>query len=274
MWLIKREVSAAFRSDARSLQLDEDKMDVIVCADGRWPRMGIIFGSEALILDYKTMMSFRVQTGNLGFSPKMKILNCKNALDKNFLRKYFAENHDNPYGIQNILQLIYHGRDVTNATQFPPLFLPKLAGKARMDAIERIVGLAKKGDQIFSSHRRSGISAVIRKYDRSQFSHVAPYLGDAQVFDIGPSGGKINSLFDTDEDTHLALYAYKADIADEDREKMVQFVRNKAAKGVRFSFTGIFKVYLRRKFKIPISRKTPTVADLLFSNAFRLVAYV
>lgn len=149
MWLIKREVSMAYRSDARSLKLDEDTMDVIICADGRWPRMGVILGSEALILDYKAMMSFRVQTGNLGFSPKMKIGKCRNPLNKNFLKKYFAENHDNPYGIQNIMQLIYHGRDVTDATQFPPLFLPNLTGTARMHAIERLVGLAKRGTRFF-----------------------------------------------------------------------------------------------------------------------------
>src|SRR5271157_2572870 len=109
------------------------------------------------------------------------------------------------------MTLIYSVKDVTSATQFPPLFLPKLTGNARKLAIERLKTLGQKGDMAFSSHRSDAISSAIRKYDHSQFSHVAPYLGGGEVADIGLRGGKINSLFGLDDDTHFALYSFKAD---------------------------------------------------------------
>jgi hypothetical protein len=164
--------------------------------------------------------------------------------------------------------------DVTTATQFPPLGLPKLTGKERRQAIEQIVKLGKKGDLVFSSHRSAPVSAAIRKYDRSQFSHVAAYLGDGEVADIGPAGGEINSLFDSDDDTHFALYAFRADIPEESRQAMVKWARDQIAKGINFSYWGIFLMFLRKRFKFPVMRNVPSVADLLFSNSFQLVAYL
>ena len=110
-------------------------------------------------------------------------------------------------------------------------------------------------------------------YDRSQFSHVAIYLGDGEVADIGPNGGEINSLYDSDEDTHFTLYTFKADVSDESRQDMVKFARDGISKGIGFDYWGIFLMFLRKRFKFPVMRNEPSVADLLFSNSFELVSY-
>ena len=219
-------------------------------------------------------MSFRVRSGNLGFSKDIAILTTKKPLNKSFLEKYFRDNQDNPYGLYNVIRMIHGGLDVSEATQFPPLASPVLNGKERKHALERFVSLARKGDQIFSASRGSGVSSAIRKYDRSQFSHVAPYLGNGEVFDIGPNGGIINSLFDSDESTHFALYTFKKDIPEEVREKIAKFARDEAAKGISFNYFGLFLMFLRKKFKIPVMKKVPSVSDLLYSNSFDLVAYL
>ena len=172
------------------------------------------------------------------------------------------------------MELIHRGLDVTTATQFPPLGLPKLTGNERRLAIERMVKLARKGDWIFSSHRRAPVSAAIRKYDRSQFSHVATYLGDGEVADLGPAGGEINSLFDSDDDTHFALYTFKTDIPEESRQEIVNRMRQDIAKGMSFNYRGIFLMFLRKRFKLPVMRNVPSVADLLFGNSLELVSYL
>src|SRR5208282_437528 len=222
MRLLNSILKEAKRTDSRFIEFDGEKMDVVIFPNKKWPRMGLVLGNEALILDYKTSMSFRVRSGNLGFSRDISIAKSKIPINKKFLEKYFLENQDNPYGIQNIMNLIHRGLDVTTATQFPPLFLSKLTGKERKLAIERLVKLGQKGDMVFSSHRHDAISAAIRKYDHSQFSHVAPYLGDGEVADIGPNGGEINSLFNSDDDTHFALYTFKAGIPEESRQAMAK----------------------------------------------------
>jgi len=273
MQLLKALAEKARRADLRLLELNGEQIDVIVFPHRRWPRMGVILGKEALILDYKTKMSFRVRSGNLGFSKDVFVATCKQPLNKSFLEKYFFENQDNPYGIQNIMGLIHRGMEITRATQFPPLFLPKLTGPNRRVAIENMVKCARKGDSIFSSHRHDGISAAIRKYDRSQFSHVAIYLGDGEVADIGPSGGEINSLYDSDDDTHFALYTFKEDVPNESREAIAKHARDEILKGVDFNYWGIFLMFLRKRFKLPVMRNVPSVADLLFSNSFDLVTY-
>lgn len=199
---------------------------------------------------------------------------CKKPLNKDFLEKYFLENQDNPYGIQNIMSLLHRGVEVTTATQFPPLFLPQLTGSDRKVAIERMVKLARKADSIFSSHRHGGVSAAIRKYDRSQFSHVAIYLGDGEVADIGPRGGEINSLYDSDDSTHFALYTLKADVSDESRQAIVKSARDGISRGISFNYWGIFLMFLRNRFKLPVMRDVPSVADMLFSNSFELVSYL
>jgi hypothetical protein len=89
------------------------------------------------------------------------------------------------------MNLIRRGLDVTTATQFPPLLLQKLNGNERKLAIEYLVKQAKKGDMVFSSHRLNAMSAAIRKFDGSQFSHVAIYLGDGEVGDVGHGGAKV-----------------------------------------------------------------------------------
>lgn len=266
-------IKKAHHSDARLIDLDEKHMDVIIFPHKKWPRMGLILGKEALVLDHKTMMAFRVRSGNLGFSSDMFIARSKYKLNKPFLHNYFLENQDNPYGIQNVMNLVHRGGDVTVATQFPPLFMPKLIGEQRRRAIEKMVGLAKKGDIVFSSHRNDAISAAIRKYDKSQFSHVAPYLGNAEVADMGPAGGQINSLYHSDDDTHFALYRIKKEIPDDVRERMVKATRELIERGVKFSFRGIFLMFLRNRFKLPVMRSKHSVSDLLFSNSFALVDY-
>jgi hypothetical protein len=274
MQLIHSILKGAKRGDLRFMELDGDKMDVVIFPNKRWPRMGIVLKNEALVLDYNTSMSFRVKSGNLGFSKDAFAAKCRRPLNKTFLESYFLDNQDNPYGIQNIMNLIHRELDVTTATQFPPLCLPKLTGNERKCAIERLVRLSKKADMIFSTHRQDVISAAIRKYDCCQFSHVAIYLGDGQVADIGPAGGQINSLFDSDDDTHFALYTWKAGIPDESRETVVRLARDDMRKGLRFNYRGIFLMFLRKRFKLPVMRDVPSVADLLFANNFELVVYL
>ena len=274
MRLLNSIMKEAKRSDSRFIEFDGEKMDVVIFPSNKWPRMGLVLGNEALILDYKTSMSFRVRSGNLGFSKDISIRKSKTPIDKKYLKKYFLENQDNPYGIQNIMNLIHRGQAVTTATQFPPLYLPKLTGEEKKLAIERLVQLGRKGDMVFSAHRHDAISATIRKYDHSQFSHVAIYLGNGEVADIGPSGGEINSLSDSDDDTHFALYTFKTDIPEISREAIVKGARDDIAKGISFNYRGIFLMFLKKRFKLPVMRNVPSVAELLFGNSFQLVTYL
>ena len=261
-------------NDLRSVELDETKMDVIIFPQKQWPRMGFVLGNEALILDYKTMTSFRVRSGNLGFADDFHVFQRKVPLNKAFLKQYFLQNNDNPYGIQNIMQLILQDVDITKATQFPPLSIPKLTKTERTKAIKRMVDQARKGDQVFSFTEGSAISSAIRKYDRSQFSHVAIYLGEGKVADIGPAGGQINSLFDSDPNTFFALYTFNFNVPDDVRESMVKLVREKIIQGMKFDFIGIFLMFLKKRFKLPVMKNKSSVADLLYRNIFQLISYL
>jgi len=259
--------------DTRWLELDDESMDVLIFPSRKWLRMGIVLGNEALILDYKTTMSFRVRSGNLGFSKDLRIGKSRLQLNKRFLKQYFAENHDNPYGIQNIMNLIGKGQDITTATQFPPLDLPRISVEERKKALARLMKLGQKGDLLFSTARDEPISALIRENDGSQFSHVAPYLGNGAVANVGLDGGRIEALTSSDVRTHFALYSWKVEVSDVERQIIADGLREMFAEGISYDRWGALLMYLRNRFKLPVMRNTPGVADILFQNVLTLKSF-
>jgi hypothetical protein len=234
--------------------------------------MGIVFDNEALILDYKRFSSFRVKSGNLGFGGKITIAKLKEKkLNKKFLAEYFSKNNDNPYALYNAICAINNSNiQIEELTQFPPMYFDR--AKDRKIAFDHLVSQARKGDSIFSSFSNNGISTAIRHLDRGQFSHVAPYIGENQVIDVGPDGGHVNPLKFSDSYSCIALYRLKGEISDDDCEKAIAEMKKKYVGQGGYPYHKLFLTYFRKEFRIPLPY-IPSVSDLLYSNNLELICY-
>jgi hypothetical protein len=51
MRLLNSILKNAQRADSRFIEFDGEKMDVVIFPNNKWPRMGLILGKEALVLD-------------------------------------------------------------------------------------------------------------------------------------------------------------------------------------------------------------------------------
>lgn len=254
--------------------LNGDQADVIIWLNRSWPRMGIVFEGEALVLDYRTFMSFRVRSGNLGYSKDLRFMKSPHQLDKSYLTEYFFKNSDNPYALYNVIKAIESGRPTKDLTQFPPLVIMPRNEEDHRAAIERLLKKAEPGDVVFSSIQRDPLSSLIRKEDQGQFSHCAPYLGNGEVMDIGPGGVVLNSVRDYPLNMRLALYRLRDPLSEEQKRDMVSFAKQQVEKGLKYNYWGIIKLFLRKKYRIPMPNTAPSVSDLLYTNKFCLVDFI
>lgn len=255
-------------------QFSDERVHIITNSHRAWPLMGIVLDDEALLLDFRTFTSFRVRSGNLGFIKGLKFLRINQAFDKDYLKEYFKENNDNPYGLYNVMGVVNGDLVFSDLTQFPPLNTPRKDPSARKLAIDRLVAIARKGDSIFSGNYFDSVSGVIRKYDKTQFSHTAMYVGDSRVVDIGPGGASINSLYDTSGNTTLALYRLKDELTKEQQEAVAARSLEIARKCRMYNWVAVFFIFLNRRFGLPVGKDLLSNADLLYSNRLKLICYV
>ncbi len=262
------------KTDHVGRQLNNEFADLVIWPNRRWPRMGVILEHEALVLDYRTFMSFRVKSGNLGFSKDLQFFRYAGQIDRPYLSEYFRENCDNPYALYHVMQSVHFSRPIKELTQFPPLSVAQLSLEKRRAAVERLIKNADVGDTVFSSSVGDSISSLIRREDRGQFSHCASYVGNGEMVDAGPNGVEVNSVHDYPTTTRLALYRLRQPLSNEQKENIAAFARKQAEDRCRYNYWGVIKLYLHRKIKLPIPRSVPSVNELLYSNEFKLVDFI
>ena len=254
--------------------IDASEADLIVILNGKHSFTGIVLDGEVLFLDYGSFMSFRVSSGNLGFWKDARFLKHHDEIDKDALTSYFRENGDNPYGVANAVNAIMNQEPLESLTQFPPLHAPLLRGDAWTQAVGVLVKKASPGDVVFSSRPNEAISSAIRWFDKGQFSHVAPYVGDGTVADMGPSGLTVNALEGYGEGSRVALYGLPEGTTEEQRQRIVGYVQETAEAGAEYGYLQLLCVFLRRRFRLPLAKELPSVSDLLCANTLRLVHFV
>ena len=71
-----------------------------------------------------------------------------------------------------------------------------------------------------------------------------------------------------------SLYTFNFNVPDDVRESMVKLVREKIIQGMKFDFIGIFLMFLKKRFKLPVMKNKSSVADLLYRNIFQLISYL
>jgi len=252
---------------------DPKKVDLVVSADRKWPIMGIVFDSEPLMLDWRTFTSFRVKPGNFGFVKRLRFVNVNQDIDKEYLKTYFLENQDNPYGLYSVITTIRNERRCHDLTQFPPLQRMSRSEEEWRGKVQVLLSQIRQGDAIFSGSYREEVSSTIRYHDRCQFSHVAIHVGNGEVVDIGPGGAVLNSLLDYDWHTYLAAYRPKDSTPDRG-EQAARDAFGTLARCRGYDWLSVFAVFLRERFRLPIARRLRSNKDLLYANTLELVAYV
>jgi hypothetical protein len=236
--------------------------------------MGISLGDEFIMLNVKYYFSFRFKLYNVGYFKPFDLFASKQPFDKEYLKQYFSQNQDNPYAIQNVMNVCVHtGKVPADLTQFPPLYIKK---EDKMQNMKRIYNEARIGDSIFTFNRDSVISRLIRKYDKGMWSHVG-IVADMKrnIYEVTTSGASLSdfsSLYGDNLD--VGLYRPKGEfLSPSDKQLELQLViATQLKKGVRFDWKGIFLIFLRKRFGIPVKRIT-TPADIICANQLQLMCY-
>jgi hypothetical protein len=262
------------KSDHVGRGWDPNTHDVIIFGKRRNALMGFILGETALVVHWKDFQSWRIRRGNLGFSSSVQLLSSNRPPNKEYLAQYFDENQDNPYAVYHAICRLYRGKPMDDLTQMPPLALPNYSPDGYAESLRKLIALAKPGDLIFSRSADSSISTLIRREDKSPFSHVALYMGDGEVADTTPSGLQINRLEDSPCSTHYALYATKPGLTDEQRTQVTASMRGNVDNSRGYNYRGVLDLWLRRKLGLPSHPRRPSISDLLFKMDMELRAYV
>jgi hypothetical protein len=95
--------------------------------------LGVVLGNEALVLDYTTMLSFRIKLTNLPSVPgPLWMMQAKPTLypyTYEYVSDYFAANNDNPYALWTYLICVSRPSPPITVPQYPPLNRRKHTGK-------------------------------------------------------------------------------------------------------------------------------------------------
>ena len=233
--------------------------------------MGFLWRSEALFLIYNQYVSCRVDLRNMGdWLTDLKVFASTQDVDLDYISEYFARCKDNPFAIHHVFRCIKRSERLEDMTEFPPVAHRKDA-VAQAAALAKLRELAQPGDTLFSADRGSRVSALIRRYDRCQWSHTAVLTTRCTVVDCTPVGvveNDFSSLRDPNVD--VALYRLKAITTEQALHAAREAERWIGVSG--YGWYHVLRLYLRNRFRIPY-RGVPSVADLAYSNQFRLVGY-
>ncbi len=234
---------------------------------------GIILENETIMLKYKEMFSFKMPTGNICNLRQWIILYNKDINDITYFRNYFYDNNCNPYAIAMLFKYLrYNVKELTNLTQFPPLNFKKTK-EEQSNAMDLVIQKAEPSDLIFVYDRKSGISKYIRKIDRCMWSHCGGINMNKEIIEMTTAGIRRGSFEEyRNENIDLGLYRLKQQISFESKEKMHDFSEDKLRKQTRYNWKGVVKLYLKKKFKIPIDAG-PSPADIIYGNKLQLIAY-
>ncbi len=236
--------------------------------------MGVLLDDSMLMLDYKSFTSYRTKTGNLCFEKGLSAHASDKNLDYDYLRSYFNRNNDNPYALYHLINCITRDRGTADLVEFPPLHTACQSNVERLLAIETLINKAKKGDLVFSRPiKPSPLSSAIRWCDKTPFSHVGTYVGKGMTVDAGLEGVTHNDLREMTQHNHAALYTFRQPISDEKRSEIAALHVEMSNKPTAYNYTGVFKVFLAQKLRLPI-KHAASIGDLLYSKNFELVAYV
>jgi hypothetical protein len=239
--------------------------------------MGVHLGRDFLMLDATHYLSFRIKEGNFNYIKPVQLFSYRRGFDKDYMEQYFCENEDNPYAIQFVMNLSHRAVSFSaesKITQFPPLFYRK-PHQWYQKACERLLAHAEVGDTLFSYNRQSKISRLIRRIDKSPWSHCDTIHANKQIVGMSASGFNRDNLvncFDPSRD--LALYRLKLPLSEEQKALMVlQSEIRLAFKLWRYGWRQVFKVFLRKKYGLFRHSSPPSVADLIYSNSYQLIDY-
>lgn len=239
---------------------------------------GVSLKDSFLLVHHKYLYSFRAKLQNLsGLLPAfLREIRCKDENIANHYREslevYFSENHDNPYAVQHTMNSIGAGKHLDDLTQYPPLFFDKDAQKHTV-GLENMKSLAKPGDEVFTYNRGSGISSLIRKYDQGMWSHCGIVDINKQIFEMTTTGLRVSDFSDlSNPSIDIGLYRPKKNLTEENIKDMQDSIDSIIKRNHRFNWNGLLRVFLHRKFKIPL-RHGYSPQDLMYSNILQLVTY-
>lgn len=239
---------------------------------------GVSLKDSFLLVHHKYLYSFRAKLQNLGgLSPAfLREIRFKDENISNHYREslevYFSENRDNPYAVQHTMNSIGEGKQLDDLTQYPPLFFERDAQK-HMVGLENMKSLAKPGDAVFMYNRGSGISSLIRKYDRGMWSHCGIVDINKQIFEMTTTGLNVSDFSNLSNPAiDIGLYRPKKRLTEENLKDMKHWMDNIVRVNHRFNWIGLFKVFLHRKLGIPFKHGY-SPQDLIYSNILQLVTY-
>ncbi len=256
----KVETNCRFRPS--SVELSE--FDVVMC-----PKKfsGIAMDDCVLILNVHGMYSFRAQLPNLDSLP-IVLFKRPVPVDRGFLQRYFAENHDNPYALFNAIAVLSRNQPVAFLSQLPPLLYSK-----DRTAFLKLAEMAEIGDVVFSFDRESNLARMIRRVDYSHWSHTAAYAGNGRLVEVttgGLSETPIESLYRPSLD--IGLYRPRVRPTVDQKAVMEDYIKASLKRGIAYDWMGVLRTYLRKRWRIPL-RAPPTPGDLIYANFLELIAY-
>jgi hypothetical protein len=238
---------------------------------------GLLLGDDVLVLDYRTFSSFRVKIANLPalrsaircYRPKVELY------DRSYRSAYFAANQDNPYALWNMLLATRMNPRPDDLTQFPPLFYPKDSAKQRA-GVDEMRERSRPGDLFFTFDRNSGLSRLVRAWDRGMWSHCGMVGQGGTLYEMTTSGavaGDFSRLYCSSLD--VGLYRIREAISDYDPEVAIDFVKRCVAARAPYGWYQLVRKALRRKLGIPFKGGPDDVtpAGLLYSNNFMLICF-
>jgi hypothetical protein len=267
--------------DKRFIRFDPSNYefkDFDIITWGRRTRFyGMVLDRELLLLDWKKLASCRIRLANLARiarNAQVQSLSPERnpPFAPDYLRGYLRDNEDNPFGLWNAFRSVGDTPIPKALTQFPPLSYPKTRQRLALDEMRE---QAQSGDAIFTFDRASGLSSMIRDFDWCMWSHVANYVGDGLLSEA-TTQGVVESSFDRLYEKSLDSALYRVpEITDEQREKMVAYLRRPRAPGGRYAWGTVVRIALNKNLGIPYKRKPNELApaDLMYANKFELVCY-
>lgn len=265
------EIFSQFYAPRDGAAIDVGDFDILTMPNPKPGLMGISMGEDVLMVDFRTQMSFRIKSGNLGLRKKILVFNRPGGIPREMLAKYFDANMDNPYALTYAIARLGFSANLGEFTQVPPMNVRYRTPEDRKRKSLLLQNTAREMDVLFSRPlSNSPISRVVRKIDRCQFSHVGAYTGNGLTSDAGPDGVEESPLSDLIEENHVALYRLRKPLSAQQGESALAFMHMN--KGGKYNWKGL--LWLAVKKKLSISSSNNGVSDLLFSDAFQLVDYV
>ena len=230
------------------------RIDVDIIVSVKNHLMGFRINDEFLILNDKKIFTFRLKYDNIidkkGF--KLKAFINKNKINMPSLVDYFSFNSDNPFAFKFLISVALRLKKVdsqTINTQFPPLNLKK--DNKTIEKFNRIIMESKTGDSLFTFNRNSNVSKLIRKYDYSQFSHVASVYDNNIIYEMTTSGinrRKISDLNPFEYD--IALYRKVIEFNEIGIKAYKRSLDIHLIMKVKYNWFKIYKILLIKKFRI------------------------